>query len=215
MGLLFPEDPHYNENERQSGFYRYRQLLSVRFGQWWKVNLLTLAGFAPLAAGVFYAVASASVLVLLPCSIMDGTIGGPALAGRLRPLVEAELAGKHGSGRGDGAVRWTVCFYGDAVLVGGNCAFPGDCAAVLLLPAPGIGAELPVLAPAGAVPTEAGGPAAQLYAVLHPAFLAGDGRGDLAAGLLGGPCAVRAVDSASAAGDRGVVHCVPFAVFDL
>ena len=42
MGLLFPEDPHYNENERQTGFYRYRQLLSNRFGQWWKINLLTL-----------------------------------------------------------------------------------------------------------------------------------------------------------------------------
>ena len=56
MGLLFPEDPHYNENERQTGFYRYRQLLSNRFGQWWKINLLTLAGFAPLAVGIFYAV---------------------------------------------------------------------------------------------------------------------------------------------------------------
>ena len=52
MGLLFPEDPHYNENERQTGFYRYRQLLSNRFGQWWKINLLTLVGFAPLAAGL-------------------------------------------------------------------------------------------------------------------------------------------------------------------
>ena len=50
MGLLFAEDPHFNENERQTGFYRYRQLLSVQFGRWWKTNLLTLAGFAPLAA---------------------------------------------------------------------------------------------------------------------------------------------------------------------
>lgn len=89
MGLLFPKDPHYNENERQSGFYRYRQLLSVRFGQWWKVNLLTLAGFAPLAAGVFYAVASASVLVLLPCSIAGGAIAGPFLAG----MYDAVLRG--------------------------------------------------------------------------------------------------------------------------
>ena len=51
MGLLFAEDPHFNENERQTGFYRYRQLLSAQFGRWWKTNLLTLAGFAPLAAG--------------------------------------------------------------------------------------------------------------------------------------------------------------------
>ncbi len=81
MGLFFPEDPHFNENERQTGFYRYRQLLSNRFGRWWKTNLLTLAGFFPLAAGIFYAVASSSILVLLPCSILGGMIAGPFLAG--------------------------------------------------------------------------------------------------------------------------------------
>lgn len=81
MGLLFPEDPHFDENERQTGFYRYRQILSVRFGQWWKTNLLTLVGLTPLAAGIFYSVASASVLVLLPCSTAGGMIAGPFLAG--------------------------------------------------------------------------------------------------------------------------------------
>lgn len=81
MGLFFPEDPHFNETKRQTGFYRYRQLLSARFGRWWKTNLLTLAGFAPLAAGVFYAVASTSVLVLLPASLLGGMIAGPFLAG--------------------------------------------------------------------------------------------------------------------------------------
>lgn len=81
MGLFFPEDPHFNESERQTGFYRYRQLLSGRFGRWWKVNLLTLAGFLPLAAGIFYAVASTSLLVLLPCSLLGGMIAGPFLAG--------------------------------------------------------------------------------------------------------------------------------------
>ena len=81
MGLFFPEDPHFNETKRQTGFYRYRQLLSARFGRWWKTNLLTLAGFAPLAAGAFYAVASTSVLVLLPASLLGGMIAGPFLAG--------------------------------------------------------------------------------------------------------------------------------------
>ena len=81
MGLLFAEDPHFDETERQTGFYRYRQLLSVRFGRWWKTNLLTLAGFAPLTAGIAWAVASSSVLVLLPCSILGGVIAGPFLAG--------------------------------------------------------------------------------------------------------------------------------------
>ena len=45
MGLFFPEDPHFDETKWQTGFYRYRQLLSARFGQWWRINLLTLAGF--------------------------------------------------------------------------------------------------------------------------------------------------------------------------
>ena len=89
MGLLFPEDPHYNENERQTGFYRYRQLLSNRFGQWWKINLLTLVGFAPLAVGIFYAVAVSSILILLPCSIAGGAIAGPFLAG----MYDAVLRG--------------------------------------------------------------------------------------------------------------------------
>jgi len=81
MGLLFPEDPRYNENERQTGFDRYRQLLSVRFGRWWKSNLLTLAGFTPLAVGIVCAVTSSSLLVLLPCSLLGGMIAGPFLAG--------------------------------------------------------------------------------------------------------------------------------------
>ncbi len=87
MGLLFPEDPHFNENERQTGFYRYRQLLSIRFGQWWKINILTIIGFLPLAAGVFYAVASSSVLALLPCSILGGAVAGPFLAGMYDALL--------------------------------------------------------------------------------------------------------------------------------
>lgn len=81
MGLFFPEDPHFNETKRQTGFYRYRQLLSARFSRWWKTNLLTLAGFVPLTAGIFYAVASTSILVLLPASLLGGIIAGPFLAG--------------------------------------------------------------------------------------------------------------------------------------
>lgn len=81
MGLFFPEDPHFNENERQTGFLRYRQVLGNRFGRWWKVNLLTLLGFLPLAAGIFFAIAASSILVLLPCSLAGGMIAGPFLAG--------------------------------------------------------------------------------------------------------------------------------------
>lgn len=89
MGLFFREDPNYDASVRQTGFNRYRQLLSSCFGTWWRVNLLTLAGFTPLAAGIFYAVASTSLLLLLPCSLLGGAIAGPFLAG----LYDAVLRG--------------------------------------------------------------------------------------------------------------------------
>lgn len=89
MGMFFPDDREYNENVRQTGFNRYKQLLSVRFGQWWKVNLLTLAGFLPLAAGIVCAAGTSSILVLCPCSILGGMIAGPFLAG----LYDAVLRG--------------------------------------------------------------------------------------------------------------------------
>lgn len=89
MGLFFPEDREYREDIRQTGFNRYRQLLSIRFGQWWKVNLLTLLGFVPLCAGIICAVGVSSVLVLYPCSILGGMIAGPFLAG----LYDAVLRG--------------------------------------------------------------------------------------------------------------------------
>lgn len=81
MGMFIREDPDYDESVRQKGFNRYKQLLSLRFGHWWKVNLLTLAGCLPLAAGIWYSVGVSSVLVLLPCSIFGGMIAGPFLSG--------------------------------------------------------------------------------------------------------------------------------------
>ena len=89
MGLFFRDDREYDEEVRQRGFNRYKQLMSVRFGQWWKVNLLTLLGCLPLAAGVFYAVGTASILVLYPCSLLGGMIAGPFIAG----MYDAVLRG--------------------------------------------------------------------------------------------------------------------------
>lgn len=89
MGMFVREDPGYDESVRQTGFTRYKQLLSIRFGQWWKVNLLTLLGCLPLAAGIVYSVGVSSVLVLLPCSVLGGMIAGPFLAG----LYDAVLRG--------------------------------------------------------------------------------------------------------------------------
>ena len=89
MGMFVREDPNYDESVRQKGFNRYKQLLSIRFGQWWKVNLITLAGLVPLAGGIFYSIGVSSMLVLLPCSVVGGMIAGPFLAG----LYDAILRG--------------------------------------------------------------------------------------------------------------------------
>jgi len=89
MGLFIPDDPEYDENVRQTGFYRYRQLLAVRFWTWWKVGMITLAGMLPLGVGIAYAIAASSVLVLIPCSLLGGMIAGPFLAG----LYDAVLRG--------------------------------------------------------------------------------------------------------------------------
>ena len=89
MGMFVREDPGYDENLRQTGFNRYKQLMSIRFGQWWKISMITLVGFVPLAVGIFYSIAVSSMLVLLPCSILGGMIAGPFLAG----LYDAILRG--------------------------------------------------------------------------------------------------------------------------
>lgn len=88
MGLFIHDEPQYGEG-RLTGLARYKELLSIRFGQWWKINLLTLLGFAPLAAGIFYAIGVSSVLVLCPCAIVGGIIAGPFLAG----MYDAVLRG--------------------------------------------------------------------------------------------------------------------------
>lgn len=89
MGLFVREDPGYNEDIRQTGFNRYKQLLSLRFGQWWKTGMVTLAGFIPLTAGIVCSILTSSVLVLIPCSVLGGMIAGPFLAG----LYDAILRG--------------------------------------------------------------------------------------------------------------------------
>ena len=130
MALWFPEDHDYDEDVRQTGFRRYKQLMSVRFGQWWKVNLLTLLGFLPLAGGIFYAVAVSSILVLYPCAIVGGMIAGPFLAG----LYDAVLRGMRDEPR-----PWWDCWklawkqnWKGAMLLGavvglllGSCTFMG------------------------------------------------------------------------------------------
>ena len=89
MGLFIPEDKDYNEAVRQVGFNRYKQLLSAHFGDWFKVNLLTVLGALPLAAGITLSILSSSILVLIPCALVGGMIFGPFLAG----MYDAVLRG--------------------------------------------------------------------------------------------------------------------------
>lgn len=81
MGLFIRDDPYYDLSVRQTGFNRYKQLLSLHALHWLKLNLLTVAGAIPLAFGISYAVLSSSILVLIPCSLLGGMIFGPFLAG--------------------------------------------------------------------------------------------------------------------------------------
>ncbi|MCI8440494.1 MAG: DUF1129 domain-containing protein [Oscillospiraceae bacterium] len=100
MGLFIHDEPLY-DGGRLTGFSRYKELLSIRFGQWWKINLLTLLGFTPLAAGIFYAIATSSILVLCPCSLVGGMIAGPFLAG----MYDAVLRGMRDEHR-----PWWDCY---------------------------------------------------------------------------------------------------------
>ncbi|MCR5824996.1 MAG: hypothetical protein K6G54_00365 [Oscillospiraceae bacterium] len=88
MALFFRDDD-YDESVRQVGFARYRQLLSTYFGRWLVVNLLTLLGSLPLAAGIAAGILWSSVLVLIPASLLGGMVFGPFLAG----LYDAILRG--------------------------------------------------------------------------------------------------------------------------
>ena len=81
MGLLTPRDPGYDLSVRQTGFNRYRQLLSFHGAHWFQLNLLTVLGALPLATGITLSILSSSVLLLIPCSLIGGAIFGPFLAG--------------------------------------------------------------------------------------------------------------------------------------
>lgn len=83
MALFTPDDPGYDESIRQTGFNRYKQLLSFHAGTWLKVNLFTVAGALPLAIGITLSILSSSSLLLIPCALAGGAIWGPFLAGMM------------------------------------------------------------------------------------------------------------------------------------
>ena len=81
VGMFVHEDPYYDPSVRQTGFNRYKQLLSQYAFSWIKLNLLTMLGALPLTIGIVYAILSRSVLLLIPSAILGGVIWGPFLAG--------------------------------------------------------------------------------------------------------------------------------------
>ena len=80
MGMFIPEDKFYNEIDRQTGFNRYKQLIGRNWGDWIRINLLTLLGLIPLVLGIALSLANSSLLLLLPCALVGGMIYGPFLA---------------------------------------------------------------------------------------------------------------------------------------
>ena len=80
MALFFPDDASYDESVRMTGFYRYRQLLSMYAFGWLRTNLMTVLGAIPLALGIGLAISTSSLLLLLPLSIVGGMIFGPFFA---------------------------------------------------------------------------------------------------------------------------------------
>lgn len=84
---LFRDDTDYTR--RQTGFARYKQLISFYGFNWLRLNLLTAAGALPLAAGIWLAIMTSSLLVLMPLSLLGGMLLGPFLAG----LVDSIMRG--------------------------------------------------------------------------------------------------------------------------
>lgn len=84
---LFRDDTDYTR--RQTGFARYKQLMSFYAFHWLRLNLLATAGALPLAAAIWFSILASSALVLLPLSFLGGMIFGPFLAG----LVDSIMRG--------------------------------------------------------------------------------------------------------------------------
>ncbi|MBR2823645.1 MAG: hypothetical protein IKE24_08175 [Clostridia bacterium] len=72
---------------RQTGFARYRQLMSFYAFHWLRINMLTAAGALPLAAGILVSILTSSLVLLLPLSAVGGMIWGPFLAGQVDGIM--------------------------------------------------------------------------------------------------------------------------------
>ncbi len=81
MAMFFPEPEEDDRNpNRAVGFLRYREVLEGNFKAFFLVSFLALVSLLPFGAGMFYAVASQSALVMLLAGLAGGAVSGPFLA---------------------------------------------------------------------------------------------------------------------------------------
>lgn len=66
--------------KRLTGFALYKDIFSSEWHHFLMIGLIVLLSLLPFAAGVFFAVASSSVLVLIPACILGGMAAGPFLS---------------------------------------------------------------------------------------------------------------------------------------
>ena len=96
-------EPQRDARGRLTGIDRYQDVLGRNWKRFLLTGLCTLAGFAPFAAGVAYAILSSSVLVLLPAGILGGAVAGPFTAALydtvLRALRDAPGSWRHNYAR--------------------------------------------------------------------------------------------------------------------
>ena len=85
--MAFFKDPNFDVTHRLTGFNRYRQLLYFYTLRWMKVNLLTVLGSVPLAAAIILSLATSSIVVLIPSTIVGGMIFGPFFAGMFDSIM--------------------------------------------------------------------------------------------------------------------------------
>lgn len=89
MGMFMPDDKFVDETKRQTGFNRYTQLIGRHFGDWFKLNAMTIIGLLPLAGAVLFGCGTTSILLTLPCAAVGGALSGPFLACMYDSLLRA------------------------------------------------------------------------------------------------------------------------------
>ena len=101
MGRFFPDEKEFDLPIRKMGFPRYREILEQNYKCFFLVGFIALVAFIPFAAGIIYAVLTASSLIALLSGVVGGMIAGPFLA-CMYDIILRRLR----NDKGDWWVRW-------------------------------------------------------------------------------------------------------------